>query len=49
MVNISGLSQIKKKINKATIDGDGFIIIILENISKSVENMNIKFIHDITV
>ena len=40
------LSQIKKKnMNKATM----YRVLIVENISNPLENINIKFIHDITV
>ena len=41
------ISQIIKNMNKATITG--WRILNVENISKPLENMNIKFIRDITV
>ena len=45
MVNNSGLSQLKRTWIEQPYTG--WWILYVENISKPLENMNIKFIHDI--
>ena len=46
MVNNSGFYQIKKNMNRETI---WRLILNVENISKTLENVNLKFILEITV